>query len=155
MTCPRPPHRAPGDRGLITTEMVIVLPILVSLLFLLVLAGRLTDARSDIVGAANDAARAASLQHSLGDAQAQAQAAAEDTVRNERLSCDGGHPDVAVSSVVAMTDVPTDQFGRGTDVKVTVTCVVNTSDLNFLGVGTSVTLTEEAWEPIDPYRSEP
>ncbi len=54
-----------------------------------------------------------------------------------------------------MTDVPTNQFGRGTDVKVTVTCVVNTSDLNFLGVGTSVTLTEVAWEPIDPYRSEP
>jgi hypothetical protein len=60
-----------------------------------------------------------------------------------------------VTSVVAMTDVPTDQFGRGTDVRVTVTCVVNTSDLNFLGVGTSVTLTEVAWEPIDPYRSEP
>jgi hypothetical protein len=36
---------------------------------------------------------------------------------------------------------------------VIVTCPVNTSDLNFLGVGATVTLREEAWEPIDPYRS--
>jgi len=38
-------------------------------------------------------------------------------------------------------------------VRVTVTCVVDTRDLAFIGVGTTVTLTEVAWEPIDPYRS--
>jgi hypothetical protein len=38
-------------------------------------------------------------------------------------------------------------------VRVTVTCQVNTSDLNFIGVGATVTLEEVAWEPIDPYRS--
>jgi Flp pilus assembly protein TadG len=155
VTRPRPSHRTPDDRGLITTELVIVLPILVSFLFLLVLAGRLTDARSDIVGAANDAARAASLQANLEAARIQAQRAADDTVRNERLHCIGGAPTVDVAAVVSTTDVETADFGRGTDVRVTVTCQVSTSDLNFIGVGTTVTLREVAWEPIDPYRSQP
>jgi Flp pilus assembly protein TadG len=154
MTRLRPPSRTPGDRGLITTEMVIILPVLVSFLFLLVLAGRLTDARSDMVGAANDAARAASLQTSLGAAQIQAQRAAADTVRGERLECAGGAPTVTVQPVVAMTDQETADFGRGIDVRVTVVCVVNTSDLNFLGVGTNVTLREVAWEPVEPYLSQ-
>jgi hypothetical protein len=144
--------RTPGDRGLITTEMVIVLPVLVSFLFLLVLAGRLTDARSDVVGAANDAARAASLQSNLDAAQEQAQAAANDTVAHERLHCLGndGAPTVVVDAI-GPPGAP--GFGRGATVHVTVTCPVNTSDLNFLGVGATVTLREEAWEPIDPYRS--
>jgi len=149
----RPPLRTPGDRGLITTELVIVLPILVSFLYLLILAGRLTDARSDVVGAANDAARAASLQTNLAAAQEQAQAAADDTVRGERLHCIGndGAPTVDVEAIAPPDRPP--GFGRGADVRVTVTCQVNTSDLNFIGVGATVTLTEVAWEPIDPYRS--
>jgi Flp pilus assembly protein TadG len=153
----RPPLRTPRDRGLITTELVIVLPILVSFLYLLVLAGRLTDARSDVVGAANDAARAASLQTNLAAAQIQAQAAAEDTVRGERLHCIGndGAPTVNVEAIAPPNPPPGQPggFARGADVRVTVTCQVNTSDLNFIGVGATVTLTEVAWEPIDPYRS--
>ena len=134
-----------------------MLPILVSFLFLLVLAGRLTDARSDMVGAANDAARAASLQSNLTDAQDQAQAAAADTVAGENLECIGGAPTVVVKAVESLSeDTPSGSgFGRGADVQVTVTCQVNTSDLTFIGVGTTVTLTEMAWEPIDPYRSQP
>lgn len=158
----RPPLRTPGDRGLITTELVIVLPILVSFLYLLILAGRLTDARSDVVGAANDAARAASLQTTLAAAQLQAQAAAEDTVRGERLHCNGdsGAPTVNVEAIPPANPppgrppAPPGGFARGADVRVTVTCQVNTSDLNFIGVGATVTLTEVAWEPIDPYRSQ-
>jgi hypothetical protein len=160
MTRARPPLRTPGDRGLITTELVIVLPILVSFLYLLILAGRLTDARSDVVGAANDAARAASLQTNLATAQVQAQAAAEDTVRGERLHCIGndGAPTVDVEAFPPnprpdQPPPPPDGFVRGADLQVTVTCQVNTSDLNFIGVGATVTLTEVAWEPIDPYRS--
>jgi len=138
---------------MITTELVIVLPILVAFLFMLVLAGRLTDARSDVVGAANDAARAASLQRNQDAAQAQAQAAARDTVAGERLSCRGEGPTVEVDTVRSGTEGEVAPFGRGADVRVTVTCEVNTSDLTFIGVGTTVTLTEVAWEPIDPYRS--
>jgi Flp pilus assembly protein TadG len=155
MTRPSGGGRLRGDRASATTETVLVMPALIGFLFLLVLAGRLTDARSDIVGAANDAARAASLQANLEAARIQAQRAADDTVRNERLHCIGGAPTVDVAAVVSTTDVETADFGRGTDVRVTVTCQISTSDLNFIGVGTTVTLREVAWEPIDPYRSQP
>jgi Flp pilus assembly protein TadG len=138
---------------MITTELVIVLPVLVAFLFLLVLAGRLTDARSDVVGAANDAARAASLQRNQTAAQSQAQAAARATVDDERLNCTGTGPTVDVATVRSGTENEAAAFGRGADVRVTVTCVVDTRDLAFIGVGTTVTLTEVAWEPIDPYRS--
>ena len=107
---------------MITTELVIVLPILVAFLFMLVLAGRLTDARSDVVGAANDAARAASLQRNQDAAQAQAQAAARDTVAGERLSCRREGPTVEVDTVRSGTEGEVAPFGRGADVRVTVTC---------------------------------
>jgi len=64
--------RGTGDRGVVTTELVIVMPVLICFLFLVIAAGRLTDAKSDVVGAASDAARVASLQQSAGAAQAQA-----------------------------------------------------------------------------------
>jgi hypothetical protein len=36
---------------------------------------------------------------------------------------------------------------------VEVTCTVDTRDLTFIGLPLSVTLFEEAWEPIDAHRS--
>jgi Flp pilus assembly protein TadG len=136
--------RLRGDRASATTETVLVMPALIGFLFLLVLAGRLTDARSDLVGAANDAARAASLQYDLASAEIQAQRAADDSVRGEHLNCAGG-PQVTV--------FPEGGFQRGGTVRVTVTCVVATSDLTYVAAGPTVTLTEVAWEPIDTYRS--
>ena len=162
MTSPRP-HRAADDAGVVTTEMVIILPVLIGFLFLVVLAGRLVDARSDIVGAANDAARAASLQVNAASAQVQAERAAADTVSGERLRCAGG-PDVQVgfmgspetlpSSELPGDDPPNLGYARGGTVWVRVTCEINTSDLSFIGVGPSVTYDEVAWEPMDPNRSE-
>lgn len=137
-------RRQGDDRGAATAELVILMPILLSFLLFMILAGRLTDAKSDVVGAAADAARAASLQGSQAAAEAQAQAAATDTVSGERLNCQGG-PDVTTTFIGG--------FARGSTVHVTVTCTVNTSDLTYIGLPVSVTLTEEAWEPIDTHRS--
>lgn len=139
-------RRLVGDRGGATTETVIVMPLLLMFLLLVVLTGRLTDARSDIVGAANDAARMASLQGTQGAAVTQAQLAATDTVNGERIDCDGG-PDVDTSFPGG--------FGRGGTVHVEVTCRVNTGDLTAIGMGTEVVLHGEAWEPIDEFRSFP
>ena len=66
------------------------MPMLIAFLFLLLAAGRMVDARSDVVSAANDAARVASLQATADAARAQAQLAAEDTLAGEGLSCRGG-----------------------------------------------------------------
>jgi Flp pilus assembly protein TadG len=138
--------RGTGDRGVVTTELVIVMPVLICFLFLVIAAGRLTDAKSDVVGAANDAARVASLQQSAGAARAQAQAAATDTVSGENLNCQNG-PQVDTEFL------PSGEFERGATVHVEVTCTVNTRDLTFIGLPLSVTLFEEAWEPIDAHRS--
>jgi Flp pilus assembly protein TadG len=130
----------------VTTELVIVMPVLICFLFLVIAAGRLTDAKSDVVGAASDAARVASLQQSAGAARVQAQAAATDTVSGENLNCKDG-PQVDTEFL------PTGVFERGATVHVEVTCTVNTRDLTFIGLPLSVTLFEEAWEPIDAHRS--
>jgi hypothetical protein len=130
----------------VTTELVIVMPVLICFLFLVIAAGRLTDAKSDVVGAASDAARVASLQQSAGAARAQAQAAATDTVSGENLNCKDG-PQVDTEFV------PSGDFERGATVHVEVTCTVDTRDLTFIGLPLSVTLFEEAWEPIDAHRS--
>jgi Flp pilus assembly protein TadG len=134
------------DRGVVTTEMVIVMPVLISFLFLVIAAGRLTDAKSDVVGAASDAARVASLQQSAGAARTQAQAAATDTVSGENLNCKDG-PQVRTEFL------PRGEFERGATVHVVVTCTVDTRDLTYIGLPLHVTLTEEAWEPIDAHRS--
>jgi hypothetical protein len=139
-------NRGARDRGVVTTELVIVMPVLISFLFLVIAAGRLTDAKSDVVGAASDAARVASLQESAAAAQAQAQAAATDTVSGENLNCKDG-PQVDTEFL------PSGEFERGATVHVEVTCTVDTRDLTFIGLPLSVTLVEEAWEPIDAHRS--
>ena len=131
---------------MVTTELVIVMPVLICFLFLVIAAGRLTDAKSDVVGAASDAARVASLQQSAGAARAQAQAAATDTVSGENLNCKDG-PQVDTEFL------PSGEFERGATVHVEVTCTVDTRDLTFIGLPLSVTLFEEAWEPIDAHRS--
>ena len=138
--------RGTGDRGVVTTELVLVMPVLICFLFLVIAAGRLTDAKSDVVGAASDAARVASLQQSAGAARTQAQAAATDTVSGENLNCKDG-PQVDTEFL------PGGEFERGATVHVEVTCTVNTRDLTFIGLPLSVTLFEEAWEPIDAHRS--
>lgn len=136
---------AERDRGSVTVELVIVMPILIAFLFLMAMAGRLTDAKGDVVSAAADAARAASLQRSAGAAQIEAQAAATESVAGEKLNCARG------PTVTTTFEPP--PFQRGATVHVVVECTVNTSDLTFIGLPLSVTLSEEAWEPIDAHRS--
>jgi Flp pilus assembly protein TadG len=135
------------DRGSASTEMVLITPVLVAFLFLVVAAGRLTDAKSDVVSVASDAARAASLQGSGAAAAAQAQAIAEDSIAGEGIECIGG-VDVNLSYSGG-----TGGFSRGGTVQATVRCDVETGDLALLNLPGVVTVTEHAWEPIDTHRS--
>lgn len=137
------------ERGAASTEMVLVMPVLIVFLFLVVAAGRLTDAKSDVVAAANDAARAASLSP-VGDGQgaavARAQSAAAATVSGEGMGCQGGGPQVSLTFTPA--------FEPGATIHVVVTCDVHTGDLALLNLPGVITVTEHAWEPIDAHRSQ-
>ena len=136
--------RLAGDRGAASTELVLVMPVLIAFLSLVVVAGRLTDAKGDVVSAASDAARAASLEATAGAALAEAETIAAASVAGEGIDCTGG---VAVD----IDFVPA--FERGATVHATVTCDVRTGDLALLDLPGVVTVTEHAWEPIDAHRS--
>ena len=116
-------------------------------LFLVLLAGRATDAKGDVVSAANDAARVASLQANGDDAATQAQLAAEATLDGEGVEClDGVRANMSVEG--------SGGFGRGATVVVDIECDVRTSDLMLLNVGNGViTIREEGREPVDTHRS--
>jgi Flp pilus assembly protein TadG len=134
-----------SERGAATTEMVLVMPVLIAFLSMVVLAGRLTDARGDVVSAASDAARAASIQATAGAAATEAQSIAEDTLAGEGIECQGG-ADVAISYRGG-------GHVRGAIVQATVTCDVPTGDLALMNLPGVVTVREESWEPIDTHRS--
>lgn len=137
--------RARGDGGAASTELVLITPVLIAFFSLVVVAGRLTDAKGDVVSAASDAARAASLQPDLGAARAAAQDIATDSVADEGIECTGG----------VQVDVDADPaFERGATLHATVTCDVQTSDLALLNLPGVVTVVEHAWEPIDAHRSQ-
>ncbi|WP_067826286.1 TadE/TadG family type IV pilus assembly protein [Actinomadura kijaniata] len=132
--------RVRDDQGSMSLEMVLITPLFVAFLLLLAGAGRLVDAKSQMDGAARDAARAASVARSAGGAQGMAQDAAAATLRTSRW-CAGG-PRVS-------TD--TGAWGPGGRVAVTITCDVDLGDLAFIGLPGSRTLTGRALAPIDTY----
>ncbi len=133
-----------GDGGAASTELVLVMPVLIAFLSLVVVAGRLTDAKGDVVSAASDAARAASLQATPAAAVAEAEAIAAASVAGEGIECSGG-------VTVDIDFIPA--FERGATVHATVACDVQTGDLALLDLPGVVTVTEQAWEPIDAHRS--
>ncbi len=142
------PRLLAGDVGAATTELVLVMPVLIAFLSLVVAAGRLTDARSDVVSAASDAARAASLQDSAGAAATQAQNIAEDSLAGEGIECVGG-----INVDLAYEGGSGGGLERGATVHATVSCDVETGDLALLNLPGVITVVEHAWEPIDGNRS--
>jgi TadE-like protein len=142
-------RRAADDAGTVTTELVLVTPLLLAFLLFVLLAGYLTDAKSDVVGAAADAARAASLQNDAAAAQTQAERAAQSTVADEGIDCVGG-PQVSVDFDGGDVD---GQFGPGAIVHVHVECTVDSGNMSFIGIVGPPTLKEDAWEQVDLHRS--
>jgi Flp pilus assembly protein TadG len=121
------------DRGSMAVEFVFLAPLLLVLMLFLVFAGRVVEAHSQVDGAARDAARAASIARTSGDAVA----AADQAVRTDAGWC-SSPPAVSGWTV-----------GGAQPVTVTLTCALN---MGFLGFGFgSVTVTGSAVAPMDPF----
>ena len=136
---------AAREEGAASLEVVVLTPVLVLLLGLLVLAGRVTLARTSVEQAADEAARSASIARTAAGAR---RAAADGAVRalgRQSLRC--SRVDVAVD--VAGFAVPVGQPAR---VTATVTCVVALADLALPGFPGSRTVTASAISPLDTYR---
>jgi Flp pilus assembly protein TadG len=138
---PRQPRRPPAgtadrQRGSMAVEFVILAPLMLLLMCFLVLCGRVIEAHGQVDGAARDAARAASVARTAGEADSNALQAAQGDLRGW---CRDGWPASAVTGFSA---------GSGR-VIVTVRCQV---DLKFIGYG-SITVTGRAVAPLDTFEA--
>lgn len=131
-----------ADRGSVSVELTVLAPVVIALLCLVVGLGRIADADGQVTGAARDAARAASLQHSAAAAQAAALDAARADLTDAGVSC--GRFDVAVDTAA---------FIAGGVVRVTVRCTTALADVVISGLPGSKTLASTAAAPIDRYTS--
>src|SRR5690606_9911104 len=123
------------DRGSMAVETVMLAPIFLLFLLFLTGAGRLVEAQGEVNGAARDAARAASVQRTLGEAEAAAReiatAALEGQCAGPAVSLDGS------------------RWEEGGEVRAEVTCQL---DLGFLGFGAAKTMTGTAVVPLEQFR---
>lgn len=124
------------ERGSMAVEVVILAPLLMMFVLLVVAAGRYVGVEGDIEAAARDAARAASLENTRGEAEQ----AARSTIA---ASLDGS--DCAVGYDDA-------NWGPDGTVSVTLRCRVPYDDLGLLGLPGSVEIEAESHVRLDPYR---
>jgi Flp pilus assembly protein TadG len=137
------PGEGAGERGSAALEAVLIAPIFVLLFMFAVFGGRIAGAKNHVLGAAQDAARAASLRQDVGTAPADAARTADASLHKAGLSC--ASQDV---------NVDTGELRPGGLVVVRVTCTARLSDLTLLGVPGSRTFSATATEPVDTYRSD-
>lgn len=138
---PIPPRRRRSpERGSMAVEVVTLVPVLVLVMLLVVAFGRYVDRRADVEAIARDAARAATLERSLPEAHAAANAvigAAEGRLF-DGASCNPAAFDGA--------------FTAGQTITVTVYCELRWSELAPLGLPGTVTLKASASSPLDQWR---
>ncbi len=122
-----------GDRGSLSTETVLLAPVFLLFLLFLVGAGRVVEAQGEVNGAARDAARAASVERTLSDAEAAADEAARGALSGE---CE---PEVSLSG----------DWEEGGQVHAEVTCSL---DLEFLGFGAAKEMKGDSVVPLERFR---
>ncbi len=137
----QPPRSTAAERGSATVELVLVTPLLLALALFAVLAGRLTQARAEVDGAARDAARAASIARDPISARAAARATAGATLAGRHLTC-------RTMDVRADTSA----FRAGGHVAVRVACTVDLGDLSLLVIPGTRTIQARFVAPLDTFR---
>ncbi len=130
------------ERGSVATEFAIVMAaVLLGFVALAVYGGRVVQAENDVRSAAQEAARAASLEGTPAAADAAARSVAVANLSRSGVSCPT--PVVAVDLA---------RFGPGGEVTVTITCTASFADVGSLGVAESRAFTATATEVVDRYR---
>lgn len=130
------------ERGGATIEITLLTPLLLLFMLLVILAGRTVSTKLDVDAAANDAARAASLERTVAAAQATADRTIAANVSEGTKGC---------RKVTASVDASS--FRPGGTVVVDVTCVVDLGDLTMLRLPGTQQIHGHAVEPLDTYRA--
>jgi len=133
-----------GDDGLAAVELAVLTPFVIAALLLVVGFGRVTQGRQLVDQAAAAAARAASLANTPGQAHADGQQAAADTLSRAGVSC----------TALGVT-VDTSAFHPGGEVSADVACTADLSGLALAGLPGSVRMTATARAPLEQLRDLP
>lgn len=126
------------DDGSVSTELVLLTPVLVLVLLVAVAFGRMASVRLRVDDAAHQAARAASLTRTAGQAHGQAHAAAVAALAASGASC---------THVTVTADIGA--FTPGGVVRVKVACA---AELGVSGLPARITVARTAVSVIDTYR---
>ena len=126
-----------SERGTMSIEMVVLVPVLLLITMVAVAGGRIVSAQGMVEAASRDAARAASMERSVGAAS---------TAANRSLS----QADTANASCSAGVDVG--GFRRGGAVTVSVSCRVKLSDLGLVFLPGTTVVKAESSAPVDQWR---
>jgi Flp pilus assembly protein TadG len=148
MTRHRPARRhlrSRGDSGSAALELAVATPAVLLIVLLIIAAGRMSTAHSQVQEAARDAARAASLQRDLPAAIAAAQTTTTAAFAGQQVHCT--HLDTTTSGSFGTP-------GVGGSVHVVVSCQVPLRDLSLLPLPGSRTVTADATSVLDTYRGE-
>jgi Flp pilus assembly protein TadG len=130
------------ERGSAALELVLVTPVLLVLLLVAVGLGRMAHARQQVVGAARDAARAASLERSPSKAQAAGDEAARRSLGDAGVSC---------QQVTVTLDLSANHPGG--QIRATVACTASMRDLGLAGFPATRTFSDTAVVPIETLRT--
>ena len=133
------------ERGSAAIETAIGVPAFLLFIALIIGAGRVAIARQSVEAAAAEAARSASIARTQSTADHDAATSAAATLANQKLQC-------VTTQVVADTSGFAKPVGTATTVSVTVTCVVNLSDVAIPGLPGALAITETMSSPLDTYR---
>lgn len=134
------------ERGSMAIELLMLTPVLVAAILLIAAGERLVDARGQTNQAAYAAARAASLTTNQEAAVDAGTRAARDSMAQRGDACK-----------TLSVHVDAGQFTPGGNVRATVTCVADLSDVVGLGLGLpgSKSFTFTAVVPLETHRSIP
>ena len=133
------------ERGSTVIEAVIGVPAFMLFVGLIVFAGRVAIANQAVGSAATEAARAASISRTQGQAGDTARAAATTALGNQNVNC-------LSMTVTVDTSGFASPVGTPASVRATVSCVVNLSDLSVPGVPGTRTVSATMTSPLDTYR---
>lgn len=133
------------DRGSASIEAAIALPAFALFVGLIIFGGRTAVVRHSVESAAADAARSASILRVEKDAKKAAKDAAVANLTSQGIDC-----------LRVDIDIDTQQFshavGTPAQVGVTVSCLLNLSDLSVPGVPGTRTISATMTSPIDTWR---
>lgn len=139
-----PTGKLSNDHGSTSLELVVLAPAMLSLLLLIIGAGRVALASQTVEHAAAQGARAASMARTPAAGSAAGRATATQALTGQGLHCQPATVTVATADLGRSAGQP------GT-VRVTVSCRVNLSDLAVPGLPGSKTLRAAMTMPIDEY----